>query len=262
MKRTIKLEFVRPVDAEINPRGGKYGAPRHYGPHKGVDFLAYLSTVEASEDGVVVFSDFIKRKPGRKGSYGETIVIDHTPEARENQRHLYSLYAHLEERSVHAGRKVNERDKIGISGNTGTSQWYFWKEHGYYKDKKRRGFHLHFEIIDSPKELVWDGSERHPLELRKNPMDYIGPTITIEYPLSEEEMKKIQSSVDPRPVIDRERGTCRVDWYVGGRKLGSTDKKNKEIDLKLTPEEVEEILRNPARPPKTEPKKLVYEIKI
>ena len=60
MKRTIELNVERPVIADVNRNGGRFGAPRHYGSLKGVDFLAYLSPVKASEDGRVVFSGMVE----------------------------------------------------------------------------------------------------------------------------------------------------------------------------------------------------------
>ena len=256
--KTIKLEFLeRPVDAEINEKEGKFGDPRHYGPHRGVDYKAYLRDVKAIEVGLVVFSDKLNGTE-QKGNYGNTVVIDHTPVAKKNQRHIYSLYAHLDKRSMSRGQEVKKGEVIGVSGNTGTT-WY-------YKGVKR-GFHLHFEIIDTgDTKKISDWSKGWPGNLdsqdRKDPMKgYLGQSKTVEYPLTEEEINKIRDSVDAVPVIDWKRGTCRVDWHVGGKKKGSTDKQNKEIDLKLTAEVVEEILRN-STPPRRKPEDLAYEIKI
>lgn len=87
MNGTIELHFERPVGDEISPKG-EFGAYRHYGPHKGVDFLSMLGTrVKASEGGVVVYSS---ERPGskEKTKYGHVIVIDHTPGADDDQRHI------------------------------------------------------------------------------------------------------------------------------------------------------------------------------
>lgn len=133
MKKTLKLEFDRPVDkrVKINERDGKFGVQRPYGSHIGVDFSAYLDTVYACEGGRVVYSG-TREGSERKANYGNVIVIDHDPDAGEDQRHIYSLYAHLDSISTSTGKKVEKGSAIGISGNTGTT-WY-------YKGVKR-GFH-------------------------------------------------------------------------------------------------------------------------
>ena len=51
----------------------------------------------------------------------------------------------------------------------------------YYK-KLKQGFHLHFEVIDSPTELDW--SSGWPSGNRKDPVGYLGEVTTIEYDLS------------------------------------------------------------------------------
>jgi len=112
MEGTIELKFIRPVGDDITSPGGEFGATRHYGPHKGVDFKSRLRTdVRASERGEVVCSVL------REGS-----------------------------------------------------------------KEKQKDYHLHFELIDSLRKLVWDGGNWHPLSLRKDPMNgYIGSTLTIDY---------------------------------------------------------------------------------
>ncbi|MBI5560554.1 MAG: M23 family metallopeptidase, partial [Deltaproteobacteria bacterium] len=202
MGGTIKLKFLeQPTDAHINKDGGEFGAPRPYGPHIGVDYLAYLNDVKAIEDGKVVYSGTREGSIDR-ANYGNTIVIDHTPDAGDRQRHIYSLYAHLSERKARTDQMVKREEVIGISGNTGTIQ--------YYKGIKL-GFHLHFEIIDtvdSPKKFDWSMS--WPLDLRpehrKDPMkDYLGQTIVIDYSLTDEEMDKFYAMIrtdfrtTPRP---------------------------------------------------------------
>ncbi len=106
-KKTIRLYFDWPVpkNVPINMDGGQFGAPRYKGrrSHQGLDFKAPIGTTAmASEDGIVVYSGT------REGSisetnYGETIVIDHAPELGDGNRHIYTLYAHLDKRSAYRG---------------------------------------------------------------------------------------------------------------------------------------------------------------
>ncbi|MBI5599027.1 MAG: M23 family metallopeptidase [Deltaproteobacteria bacterium] len=184
-KKTIKLYFDRPVDKDvpINMDGGQFGAPRNKGrrPHKGLDFKAYLKPVYASERGIVVYSGT------REGSisetnYGETIVIDHTPAIPDDERHIYTLYAHLDKKSAYRGQKVEKGDTVGISGNSGTV--------AYYK-KLNQSFHLHFEVIDSPTEIDW--SYGWHSGNRKDPTDYLGGVTTIEYDLGDMVEKSVYS---------------------------------------------------------------------
>ncbi|MBI1911990.1 MAG: M23 family metallopeptidase [Deltaproteobacteria bacterium] len=236
MKKTLKLVFTEPVGKEVmvNEKYGKFGAQRPYGSHIGVDFLAKLDEVYACEGGRVVYSDN-RAGSENKANYGNVIVIDHDPDAGEDQRHIYSLYAHLDSISTSTGTKVKKGSAIGISGNTGTT-WY-------YKGMKR-GFHLHFEIIDSQRGFDFSGGWPGDLRPgdRKDPMKYIGHIETIEYDFAEEEIGKIRDSLDIEPVIDLERGICRFDLYLDGRKVGFFDKQNKEVRASLTPGELDRIL--------------------
>ncbi len=174
MKKLIRLRLDKPVDADANMNGGKFGDPRNHGPHQGQDFKAPLgATVMASEDGIVVYSG-TRKGSAIKTNYGDTIVIDHTPEAGRNERHIYTLYAHLDKRNVYGGYEARKGEAIGISGNSGMM--------AYYKNLKQ-GFHLHFEVIDSQAELNWGFG--WPTGNRRDPMDYLGQVIIVEYNFSE-----------------------------------------------------------------------------
>lgn len=239
------LEFKRPVKDEIpiNSDEGQYGASRPYGSHIGVDFSARLEEVYAVEGGRVVYSD-TREGSKQRANYGNVVVIDHTPEAGKDQRHIYSLYAHLDSVSISSGENVEKGRTIGISGNTGTRQYYEGERKGIPKSGQR-GYHLHFEIIDSPKSFDFSGGWPGDLRPgdRKDPMkDYIGQTKTIEYDFTEEEMGKIRDHLDIEPVIDFERGICRFDLYLDGRKVGFFDKQNKEVRASLTQGELDRIL--------------------
>lgn len=85
--------------------------------HGGVDLAAPLGTsVYASAEGEVVFC-------GKKGSYGNLVVIQHV-------LGYETRYGHLNEIFVKLGDKVRKNQEIGTVGNTGRST----------------GPHLHFEI--------------------------------------------------------------------------------------------------------------------
>lgn len=86
--------------------------------HTGIDFAAPIRTpVYASADGVV------RNMDRTMYGYGETIIIDHG-------NSISSVYAHLLEKKVSAGRRVSAGDIIGYVGNTGITF----------------GVHLHYEI--------------------------------------------------------------------------------------------------------------------
>jgi murein DD-endopeptidase MepM/ murein hydrolase activator NlpD len=84
-----------------------------------------LDTVCAIADGTVAYAN---ETPGYS-NYGRYVVIDHT----WGGCHYYSLYAHLNVITAHAGQHVGKGDKIGVLGFTGTGI-----------DMLRA--HVHFEI--------------------------------------------------------------------------------------------------------------------
>ena len=87
--------------------------------HHGQDFTApYGTDVYATGAGRVIEAGW------NSGGYGNYVVIDH------GYYGYQSLYAHLSSISVSKGLNVKRGDKIGLSGNTGTSS----------------GPHLHYEI--------------------------------------------------------------------------------------------------------------------
>ncbi|MBW2242009.1 MAG: peptidoglycan DD-metalloendopeptidase family protein [Deltaproteobacteria bacterium] len=94
----------------------------HYGPrgrrlHEGLDIAASRgSLVRAAEAGRVVFS-------GRMGSYGNVVVLRHTPA-------YASVYAHHRRNRVSKGGFVDKGGVVGEVGTTGNAS----------------GPHLHFEI--------------------------------------------------------------------------------------------------------------------
>ncbi len=94
-------------------------------PHRGIDYAAETGTpVVSMGDGTVSFA-------GRKGQYGNLVVVEHA--------HQYSTYyGHLSKftEGLQAGSKVEQGEVIGYVGSTGLAS----------------GPHLHFEVrvADSP----------------------------------------------------------------------------------------------------------------
>jgi murein DD-endopeptidase MepM/ murein hydrolase activator NlpD len=84
-----------------------------------------LDPVLAVADGTVVYTN----ETPRFSNYGKYVVVEHT----WGGCHYYSLCAHLNAVSVHAGQRVTKGEKIGVLGFTGEGI-----------DKRRA--HVHFEI--------------------------------------------------------------------------------------------------------------------
>lgn len=216
-----ELKFEPPVKNLIShPYHEKRG---DNGRHHGVDYASPIDTpVKASEGGVV------RRASPNHGGYGEVVVIDHTPNAKKNERHIYTLYAHLQEYApkIKPKKNVEKGDPLGKSGNTGTKEWNFMRERGYYRDA-RRGYHLHFEVLESPHELPWQETGRMgipPGEHRVDPVSFFGPITRVEGAaddISDEEMKKLlkKASVD---FELRHRPTVHVR-IPGGYKFRPSD---------------------------------------
>lgn len=185
MKKTVKLFFIHPVDKPINENGGLYGAQRRNGrTHKGLDYLAPLNTVvKASEKGKVVYLGNRPYSPGGNNNLGNTIVIEHAPydlpgpaDVLATQRHVYTLYAHLNSMSVFMHKRVIQGETIGASGNSGMKAAY---------EGKKSGFHLHFEVRDSEKKMGWE-TGWPMIGNHKNPIDYLGRITTVEYELPDD----------------------------------------------------------------------------
>lgn len=121
---SLRKAFIRtPVDfARISSRfslGRKHPILNKIRAHKGVDYAAPRGTpIKAAGDGRVTLA-------GRKGGYGNTIVIKH------GQRYQ-TLYAHMQgfAKGIRAGSNVKQGQIIGYIGTTGLST----------------GPHLHYEF--------------------------------------------------------------------------------------------------------------------
>lgn len=87
--------------------------------HKGVDYRAPIGTaVKAAGDGRIVFA-------GRKGGYGNTLILDHGQQMK-------TLYAHLLKfrKGISVGKRIRQSETIGFVGRTGLAT----------------GPHLHYEF--------------------------------------------------------------------------------------------------------------------
>jgi murein DD-endopeptidase MepM/ murein hydrolase activator NlpD len=110
------LDFTR-ISSVFNPRrvhplSGRVRA------HKGIDYAAPTGTpIYAAGDGRIEFA-------GRKGGYGNAVIIDHG-------RGITTLYGHMSRfgKSARGGRSVRQGELIGYVGSTGAST----------------GPHLHYE---------------------------------------------------------------------------------------------------------------------
>jgi murein DD-endopeptidase MepM/ murein hydrolase activator NlpD len=110
------LDFTR-VSSVFNPRR-KHPVSGVVRAHKGVDYAAPTGTpIWAAGDGRIEFA-------GRKGGYGNVVMIDHG-------KGISTVYGHMSRfgKSARAGRTVKQGDIIGYVGMTGTAT----------------GPHLHYE---------------------------------------------------------------------------------------------------------------------
>lgn len=112
------LEFTR-VSSSFN-RGRYHPILHRVKAHRGVDLAARSGTrIKASGDGVVVFR-------GRKGGYGNVIIIKH-------KNNIRTLYGHLSRftKDLRKGTRVDQSEIIGYVGMTGLAT----------------GPHLHYEFL-------------------------------------------------------------------------------------------------------------------
>ena len=134
--KSMRKAFLRtPVDfTRISSRFGYRFHPllKRRKKHEGVDYAAPIGTpIKAAGDGKIVWR-------GRKGGYGNTIIIQHG-------RKYSTLYGHMSafNRRFHSGSMVKQGQIIGYVGSTGRST----------------GPHLHYEF------RVW-GRHRNPLTVK------------------------------------------------------------------------------------------------
>ncbi len=112
--------YIKPISGgRLTSRFGKRSAPKKGAStyHKGIDLATPVGTaVYASCGGTV-------SRAGWGSGYGYVVYIDH-PDGKQTR------YGHLSKVLCKVGQKVNQGEKIALSGNTGVST----------------GPHLHFEI--------------------------------------------------------------------------------------------------------------------
>jgi len=115
-KANIGLNLIRPISGVITSRFGVRSSLRK-SSHTGLDIAAGTGTpIGAAASGTVTFS-------GRKGSYGNMIVITHPNGVQTYYGHCSKLY-------VSAGTQVSQGETIAAVGSTGNST----------------GPHLHLEV--------------------------------------------------------------------------------------------------------------------
>lgn len=134
---SMRKEFIRtPVElARISSHFNlkrKHPVLNRIRAHKGTDYAAPRGTpIKAAGDGKIIHA-------GRKGGYGNTVIIQHGQKYK-------TLYAHLHKfhRSTRKGKRVKQGQIIGYVGSTGLAT----------------GPHLHYEFYVN-------GSVRNPVRVK------------------------------------------------------------------------------------------------
>jgi len=160
--------FLRsPVEfSRISSRFGKRKHPisKKWKAHKGVDYAAARGVpIRATADGKII-------KAGRKGGYGNTIILRHAGR-------FTTLYAHMKgfAKGMRSGVRVKQGQTIGYVGTTGYST----------------GPHLHYEFR-------FDGVHRNPLTYKTPKASSIEPEFKTRFLAVsshwENELDKLQKS--------------------------------------------------------------------
>lgn len=157
--RSMRREFLRtPVEftrisSPFNPNR-RHPVLNTIRAHEGTDYAAPRGTpIRASGDGRVVFA-------GRKGGYGNTIIIKHGQTYR-------TLYAHMSQfrRGIRAGARVKQGQTIGYVGSSGLATG----PHLHYE------FHVHGAVrnpvtVDLPKAESIPKSEMARFQAQVQPL--------------------------------------------------------------------------------------------
>ena len=115
-KANLGISLIKPVSGILSSRFGERSSIRS-SAHTGLDIAASTGTsIVAAASGTVTFS-------GKKGSYGNLLVISHGNGVQTYYGHCSKLY-------VSAGQTISQGQKIAAVGSTGNST----------------GPHLHLEI--------------------------------------------------------------------------------------------------------------------
>jgi murein DD-endopeptidase MepM/ murein hydrolase activator NlpD len=136
--RSVRKAFVRApvsfsrVSSNFNPRR-RHPRLNTIRAHRGVDYAAPTGTpIKAAGDGKLIFR-------GRKGGYGNTVILQHGG-------NITTLYAHLSRFSrARTGSRVRQGDVIGYVGATGLATG----PHLHY-EYRRNGVHLNPRTVDLP----------------------------------------------------------------------------------------------------------------
>jgi murein DD-endopeptidase MepM/ murein hydrolase activator NlpD len=167
--QSMRKAFIRtPVDfARISSRfsnGRKHPILNKIRAHKGVDYAAPRGTpIKSTGDGKILVA-------GRKGGYGNTVVIQHG-------KHYRTLYGHMQgfAKGIKSGGQVKQGQIIGYIGTTGLST----------------GPHLHYEF-------QVDGVHVDPL----------GQKLPMADPIAKNEKQRfVQMSKPLMARMDKERET-------------------------------------------------------
>lgn len=114
MPLAIPMDDYR-ITSGFGPR--KDPIRKHLANHYGLDFAGpYAARIRSASDGIV-------KHAGRKGAYGNLVIIDHGFD-------FTTRYGHMKKVLVKKGQKVKAGDVIGVQGSTGRST----------------GAHLHYEV--------------------------------------------------------------------------------------------------------------------
>jgi murein DD-endopeptidase MepM/ murein hydrolase activator NlpD len=127
------LDFTR-ISSVFNPKR-RHPISGRIRAHRGLDYAAPTGTpIWAAGDGRIDFA-------GRKGGYGNTVIVDHG-------KGITTLYAHMSRfgKSARGGRKVRQGDIIGYVGSTGASTG----PHLHY-EYRMRGVHKNPASVTMPR---------------------------------------------------------------------------------------------------------------
>ena len=183
--RSVRKAFVRaPVDftrisSRFNPRR-RHPILNTIRAHRGVDYAAPKGTpVKAAGDGKVSFR-------GRKGGYGNTVILQHGG-------NITTLYAHLSgfARKARRGTRVKQGQVIGYVGSTGLAT----------------AAHLHYEYRVS-------GVHRNPRTVKLPPASPVGAEYRDDFMTTTEPVwrqldlyrrtRLASASIDTEPSSDKE----------------------------------------------------------
>ena len=149
-------------------------------PHTGVDYAAARGTpVWAAANGTVVFA-------GRKGPNGNLVTLSHNNGYKTHYAHLHRI-----NRGIRKGKKVRQRQMIGVVGSTGRStgpHLHFALQKGRHmvdplKELRKPGRRLGKKDLDAFNAHIISLSDKLQLLLDANPVparDMTEPAVTVD----------------------------------------------------------------------------------